>query len=505
MLALLLLIPCAAPPPAEMWALVVAPDFEKAAAPLIAQRRAQGMKVAVVVASANAEKNRKALEALCRGWHGRARALLLGCLASDRPGRVVPAFKGSVSRMKGEPTDAPYGLPGADGLPTVAVGRLPARDEAEARAMIAKTLEVEKDSPGWWKREVNVLAGIPAFNPAVDRVVEAMAFARFNRLHPSWSGRAIYTNPSSRFTLPGSRLRHEAAASVSRGQAVLLYLGHSDATGLWGGDDPFLSRDDFARLEAPWGGGVFVTLGCHGCQLAGKDGEGYGVAAVRNPRGPAAVFGSHGVCFAAICQLAADGLFEKAFEGKLPARLGELHLAALEGVARGKIDFLTFRMLDAVDGDPKIPQAVQRREHLEMFVLLGDPALKLPQAPEDLDAEAPSTVRAGEELSITVRIPPRCRGGKVEARLERQAGSAPPELAPLPSKPGKEKDKALMRNHALANLFLLDRAFVVTRGDVARITLRAPARLPYRKLNLRLRCWNGVEESYFFRQVEVKP
>ena len=38
-------------------------------------------------------------------------------------------------------------------------------------------------------------------------------------------------------------------------------------------------------------------------------------------------------------------------------------------------------MLDAVDGDSAIPQATQRLEHLEMFTLLGDPALKLAATP----------------------------------------------------------------------------------------------------------------------------
>ena len=51
-------------------------------------------------------------------------------------------------------------------------------------------------------------------------------------------------------------------------------------------------------------------------------------------------------------------------------------------------------MLDAVDGDGNIPQATQRLEHLEMFTLLGDPALKLAATPADLalktdDAAAP--------------------------------------------------------------------------------------------------------------------
>ena len=45
----------------------------------------------------------------------------------------------------------------------------------------------------------------------------------------------------------------------------------------------YLDRDDWAKLAIPRGSGVFVTFGCNGCQLNGEGGEGYGVAAVRNP------------------------------------------------------------------------------------------------------------------------------------------------------------------------------------------------------------------------------
>ena len=45
-----------------------------------------------------------------------------------------------------------------------------------------------------------------------------------------------------------------------------------------------------------------------------------------------------------------------------------------------------------MDGDGNIPQATQRLEHLEMFTLLGDPALKLAATPADLKLK-PKTER----------------------------------------------------------------------------------------------------------------
>src|SRR5262249_46172635 len=158
--------------------------------------------------------------------------------------------------------------------------RFPARDVDDVKAMVAKTLALEAAGagPGAWKRRLTVLAGIPAYNPIVDRLVEALAMNRFARIHPVWAGRAVYTNPSSRVCLPAKSLRAQTLAYLGKGQAFTVYLGHSNAQGLYGGDDvAFLDRGDWGKLKMPHGGGVFVTFGCNGGQLSGHDGEGYGL------------------------------------------------------------------------------------------------------------------------------------------------------------------------------------------------------------------------------------
>jgi hypothetical protein len=497
----------AAPPPSERWVVVVAPAFRAAVAPLVAHRQAQGMRVTVLdsstvlsaqdVRNGDGGKLRKRLRELWRDHAGTSYVLLVGAGEAGslaQPERfVVPALSGAAGRMKGEPTDAGYGCRDGERLPAVAVGRLPARTEAEARAMVAKTLALEKAAgPGGWKRRLTVLAGIPAYNPVVDRLVESIAFARFERINPLWRGKVVYTNPLSRFCLPDDQLRTRALAYLAEGQAFTLYLGHSSAEGLYGGQAAFLNRADWGRLA---GSGVFVTFGCNGCQLRGKraflaggppDEEGYGVAAVRNPRGPAAVLGSHGICFAAMVQLAADGLFRRAFSGPLPRRLGECWLGMLEGLERGKIDFLTYHMLDAVDGDSSIPQTTQRAEHLEMFVLLGDPALRLPEMPGGIRLRHPLRMRPGKTLLVRGSLPVDLHGARVRATLERSPSSVPEGLVPVPKEPGAARDRALLANHARANDFIVAQSEATAEGDGFAVRLEVPARLPWPRLALRV-------------------
>ena len=120
---------------------------------------------------------------------------------------------------------------------------------------------------------------------------------------------------------------------------------------------------------------------------------------------------------AAMAQLGVDELFSTAFQGhRLPPRLGDCWLAVQRGIATGKIDWLNYRMLDAVDGDPRTPQATQRREHLEMFVLLGDPALRLPDVDGGLTLYVTEAVTPGKALTARGRLPEHLFGAEVRVR-----------------------------------------------------------------------------------------
>jgi hypothetical protein len=497
------LLPVAALAAPPQWVVVTAPVFRDAVAPLAEHRKAQGMHVVVVettdvltpadLVARDARPLRDHVRKLCRDYPGTSSVLLVGAVDGSVATAVFPC-RGTAGRMKGEPTDNGYGCPGGGRLPSVAVGRFPARSAAEVRAMVAKTLRHENDRrPGRWRRQMAVLAGIPAYNPLVDQLVEGIAMARFDRLDPAWTGRAVYSNPRSRFGVPDDRLHAEALRCVEGGEAFVLYLGHSGPRGLYGGRARFLDRDDWSRLRIARGPGVFFTFGCCGCQLAGDDGEGYGVAAVRNPDGPAAVLGSHGICYAAMVHLAAGGLFERCFAGPLPDRLADAWLAVEKGIAEGKIDDLIYRVLDGVDGDPGVPQAAQRQEHLEMFVLLGDPALRLPQVPADLELEAAGPVKPGGELRVRGRLPERLAGARVQVTLERTAGSMPAEAGP-------PKPDSFER----ANRFVLAEAEPVTDGPRFEARLRAPDRLPWRRVVLRAYASTDDTEGMVARPVEVR-
>jgi hypothetical protein len=387
--------------------------------------------------------------------------------------------------MKGKPSDNAYGCPGKERLPRIAVGRFPARTVGEAKGMVAKTLAYENDRwPDAWRHRVTVLAGAPGFGAFVDGIVEKLAFDRLGKLDPYWNGRAIYHNPSSRFSLPDEQLNKRARQYLQGGQALILYLGHSNARGFASGRLPYLDRDDWANLKIPRGPGVFATFGCFGCQV-GPDDEGYGVAAIRNPGGPVAVLGSQGECFSTMVFPAVEGLIGSFCAPRPPRRLGEAWLRLKEAVARGKISNTFFALLNLADGDTKISQAVQRQEHLEMFVLLGDPALRLPVTPRDVKLTCAGTVAAGKTITVRGKVPARLAKAKVVLALERPLDAKPLGLEKLPNGPPAMRAKVMLANHELANHFTLFRKEILLKGNTFEARLELPAKLPWRRLTVR--------------------
>jgi hypothetical protein len=281
-------------------------------------------------------------------------------------------------------------------------------------------------------------------------------------------------------------LRKRAIEYVEEGQALTLYLGHSNAEGFAAGPSGYLDRKDWSALSIRRGPGVFATFGCLGCQLMDEDHrEGYGVAAMRNPHGPVAVIGSHGICFAAMVQLASDSLFQTVCGPKPPERLGDAWLLLKEGVARGKIDPISFWLLDKADGDSRIPQATQRLEHLEMFLLLGDPALRLPSLPADIKLTVTGIPEAGRTITVTGEVPDRLAGAMVRLTLERPLTSEPADLQPVPVKPGAERDTVMRANHERANRFVLETREATVKDGRFEIKLDLPKELPWSRLLLR--------------------
>lgn len=478
--------------PTSQWIVVSAPALRPSLDPLIERRRDQGFKVVVLdttnaltpaeIQQGDGAPLQTRLKDLCLQFHGVNLILLAGNVFATNPAAalqtVVPPLRGSVGVMRGQPGDYGYSLPDGNGKPTVAVGRFPAANAQQARAMVQKTLNLEDDTrPGAWRNRLFLFMGDPIGGALGNLMVEPALAAGLAQIHPSW---ALHAESAtfSRFQMPVTLLHDTAMKSLEEGALFSVFLVHSWPYAILLTSNRWITRNDLALEQTPRGGGVFFTGGCWACQLGGPGGEGFGLAGIRNPAGPAAVMGATGKDYAAGVMLSLEGLIQSLAKPPFPSRLGEYWLAVQASLAEAPMDELTARLINAFGGDEgKEPLSVQRREHLEMWVLLGDPALRLPIVPLDVTLQTPGLVVAGKPMTVQGTLPGRLAGAVVHLSLERPIGAVPAGV--------DSASVASAENCARANSFILTSAEASLNGNKFTCTLTPPSALPWTNLVLR--------------------
>jgi len=352
-----------------------------------------------------------------------------------------------------------------------------------------------------------LVMGNPGGGPMAEMFVQQQLGQRLAMLHPAWNVRTVFDAGGSKYFVPSTRLREVTTQWLDDGELFSIYMGHSRAGGMWSTTD-FMSREDWGGLKIPTGAGVFFTCGCFACQAEGSDGEGFGLAAMRNPAGPVAVIGASGESYGALGQLAGDGLLTCLGKEPFPSRLRDYWIAAQSGLAQGRIEEGVFKLYDQFDGSGgKVPLAVQRLEHLEMWTLLGDPALRLPVVPMDISLETPNPIRHGNRISVKGKVPRRLNGARVRVTLERSLNSVPPGMEKLPeNRPENEEEReriALQNNRRANDLVLGTVEAKAARGEFS-CELETPSMMPWSNVVVRAWAFTAADGVMGLRSLQVE-
>jgi hypothetical protein len=315
-------------------------------------------------------------------------------------------------RWGSEPTiasDQPYADLDGDGVPDVAVGRLPAHTPAELSAVVRKIISYEQQTDeGIWRRKVNIVAGVGGFGAMTDALVEAAGRSVIQQtvpssydVEPSFAGATNSTSPSDRFT---SRVCDQ----LSAGSLAWIYLGHGlptelDSIHTASGDRPILSTDDMPQLRCGPNAPLAVLIACYTGAVDAPQ-QCLAERLVLHNRGPIAAIAATRVTMPYGNAVLGCELLRACF-GAHPATLGELFkLAETRTLADAPNDPLR-KSLDALAAGlspPPVDLAAERREHVLMYQLLGDPLLRL-QYPHDLQLTAAPEEETGDSLSIDCR------------------------------------------------------------------------------------------------------
>jgi len=394
--ATLILMLAAAPYPPDT--LVVCPDeFRSALHAWVDYRQGQGHRIAILSPPATAAELQTAVRRTAES--GRLKCLLLigdvmggGQSGPTGAALAVPTnhLPATVNTRWGSTptiaTDVPYADVDGDGSPELMIGRIPADSPDELRRVIRKVIRYERESAdGDWQRRLDVVAGVGGFGTITDSLIEASGRQVFQQAVPA--GYAMRHTSAKTASIKSNTFRATACKHLCEGSLAWIYLGHGLPTELdrvptSNGYLPIMTTSDVPELHCQQCRPLAVLVACYtGAFDARQDCLAEELALAGD--GPIAAIAATRVTMPYGNTVLGYELLRACFHDR-PTSLGEaLRLAQCRVLAANKQD--KFRpSLDALaQGLSPSPAdlAAERREHMLMYHLFGDPLLRLRLAP----------------------------------------------------------------------------------------------------------------------------
>jgi hypothetical protein len=312
----------------------------------------------------------------------------------DAPWRVaaalLPLYRWRAVQRERFASDAPWADADGDGAADRPVGRIPARTPLEVAAVVAKILAFEKRAPSPDDLRILAWAGTPSFGDALDAMASGLLVATARRYAPPWAVPWLICADASQPLCGWPPDQPDLfAREMRRGALLGAGLAHGNADGFFsmshGSGDVWFGPTELARgftgaAPAP----PLFLLSCN-CGAFDRDRPCIAERALFLAGGPVAVVGATTESHPLTNYFTGVALLKTLAEGA-PQRLGDLWLGAER---RGFLekDFLVEQMLKDAEGslEKEIDVAKLRRDQRLLYVLLGDPALRLP-LPAPLDA-----------------------------------------------------------------------------------------------------------------------
>jgi len=297
----------------------------------------------------------------------------------------IPPFLADVDPWLGEvAADNRYVcVNGEDNLPDMHLGRLPVKTSAEAQVVVNKILDYEQNpAPDDWNQNVLFVTDNP--DAAGDFYAYSDAIADTYVPAPYTVQKVYY----GRTHTSATAARASIIEAVNEGRLLVNYIGHGSMT-YWASEQLF-RRSDSNALDNVGRLPVVLAMAClNGYYIhpggTGVDVSSFAEALVRVPdKGAVAVWASTGMGTASAQDHLNKGMFAAIFADDV------IELGAATFL--GKLDLYT--------------NAIWRRYHLDIYLLFGDPALRLNVLPADVSltqsVDAAGIVQPGSTITYTL-------------------------------------------------------------------------------------------------------
>ncbi|MDR1493750.1 MAG: C25 family cysteine peptidase [Planctomycetaceae bacterium] len=204
----------------------------------------------------------------------------------------------SFGREKEIATDNYYADLNDDNLPELAVGRLTVDTPEELSTVVSKILRYENNADhGFWRRRINLIAGIGGFSPLIDAQVESAArYILSEMIGEGYDLSLTQANWKSAYCPDPEMFRSVTVERLNEGCLFWVYMGHGLHTSLDylrtpDADYPIFASGDSQYIESRNGLPIAIFCACYtGAFDAIEDCIAEDM--LRQPRGPAAIIAS---------------------------------------------------------------------------------------------------------------------------------------------------------------------------------------------------------------------
>jgi len=400
LIPLIFLLPLAAAiaPPAGPDTLVVCPsEFRPALVEWQSYRRSQGHVITVVEPLDDAEQVSAAIRRANQS--GQLKYLVLigdeavprKALAQDRGRSTVPTnyVRAKINVRWGSTaeiaSDTPYADIDGDELPDLAVGRIPAHSAGQLAATLRKIIRYEQQPDhGSWERSLNIVAGAGGFGAVTDALVEAAGRQVIEQTVPpeySVTHLVATTSTDGRAEIDfGERARRQ----LNEGGLAWIYLGHGLPTELASaphsiGKRSILSTRDVPNVRCDPHNPLAVLIACYTGAMDSPQ-SCLAEELLLAERGPIAVIAATRVTMPYGNTVMGCELLRACFQDQ-PAALGDvLRLAqrrVLSPTPNDPLRNTLDSMAEWLGPAAGVDLVNERREHVLMYHLIGDPLLRL--------------------------------------------------------------------------------------------------------------------------------
>jgi hypothetical protein len=375
----------------------------------------------------------KVLNAVRTAKHPTTAVLLCGDVANAKKTQlgnlvlepITPTFE-IPTRVKLGPyvtptlaTDSFYGDLDDDECPDLSVGRLPAKDPKDLARMLRRSLDYEQSSSmGPWRDRIHATAGVGGFGMVADTAIETVTRRLFSEGIPDrFQLQMTFASLSSPYCPPPQELSQTMIRELNEGGLFWVYIGHGNVNCL---DDmivgdsefPICTSEHVPQIQIPHGQPIAVMLACFTGAFDAKV-DCFAEMLLAKSDGPIAVIAGSRVTMPYGMSQIATEMMDGCFVDKIET-IGEILLKANRNVwnqgaqvkssegSESESGSIEKRLRDRQKGlmegmalalSPEGHSLVEeRREHVRLMNLLGDPLLRIRQ-PKEI------TLRGGDQFS----------------------------------------------------------------------------------------------------------